>query len=391
MNINHLLKLYIEEKKECWQFTEYIKHNPVLYPRVGDIFLKELFALANPDKKMPYNRRKKIQMDTVWYKRSKASLATFVLGCEIARVLNCDMDIQLQNGQKIPFYAYYYLTCLFLGEAQELSLKELSWETVAKLKKEKELRGICKPDSRRYYKAVGMNEEHVASDFPISKHFCPMGQEYECEVECPKQLTIGNWSIAKGTINFRQREELLYFSATQNRHFPKGNLTGELLSHFLTNEYMEYYERLREEDPSAEGSINCQLLSVFAYLTDCLNGLTWMHLLLHEKKTGELAELFKKDGLWQLMELLHDTNLRVDNPLLLVLTIGEVLNPFNINEALECQDWLDYEFDSASSKIIVAVNDKESCDESVLSEYKQRFYNLKAILQKTDITLECTF
>ncbi|MBQ7360449.1 MAG: hypothetical protein IJW63_10175 [Lachnospiraceae bacterium] len=388
MNIDYLLKLYSEEERECWQFTEYIKHNPVLYPRVGDIFLKELFALANPDKKMPYNRRKKIQMDTVWYKRSKASLATYVLGCETARMLGCDTDIYLENGQRIPFYAIFYLTCLFLGEAQELSVKELTSEMVSKLKKEKEVKGICKPDCRRYFKAVGVNVEHVASDFPLSKHFCPLQQEYECEVECSKQLKVGNEIFTKGIVNFRQREELLFFSTTQRRQLPKGILAGELLCQFLTTEYKGFADSLKDDNMTAETEINCQLLAVFAFLTDCLNGLTWMKLLLSQNLGVEkLKEMFQKEGLWQLTELVSERKWNTNNPLLFVLMIGEALNPFALGEKQEC---IDFEFDIPGKKITISTNDNTKGEMDALLDYKQSIYKLKEFLINSDITIECT-
>ena len=272
MNIDGLIKTYMEGERECFEFTEYLKHNPVLYPRVGDIFLRELFILANPDRKPPYSRRKKAQMDNLWHKVSKKTLAQYLIGCEIVKNSNLQLDFELENGNKIPFSAYGYLICLFLGRAEELSTQNLQEELIAKLKKEKAQKGICKPDARKYYKTIGLLLDQVASDFPLTKNYCPMKLEYVCKENCPTTLKLGGMELARGRFHYREKEDLLFLYASKKGHLPKELIAGEMLFQFIRKEYSAFlsvpFDQFEMETDWNKEHFNCQLFGVFAYIMD---------------------------------------------------------------------------------------------------------------------------
>lgn len=386
MFIEQLLKMYNDGERECWQCTEYIKHNPVLYPRVGDIFLRELFVTANPDRKVSYSRRKKVQSDSLWYMWNKEAYVRYVFGCELCDMLGLDLDIHLTNGKRIPFTSYWYLLCLFMEQARDLSCGEISNECLQKWKKDKEQRGICKPDCRKYYKTVGLHLEQVASDFPISKNYCPMQRELECERECPKQLVLTGRKIEEGTLNFRQKEELLYFSVNTEKKIPQEILAGELLYHYLQEEYMSYGNLLFEGDGNAD--VNCQMFTFFAYLTDCLSGFAWLKLQI--SFTAEIREQIsqlEKEGLWQLIDLLKKPILKANNVLPLILLVVSLITPSYFCKKIERLESIDYVFDQKDKMVRIRIPEQlMAVDE--LKNYRLQIQKINTLLSKSDIHIK---
>ena len=336
MNIDGLIKTYMEGERECFEFTEYLKHNPVLYPRVGDIFLRELFILANPDRKPPYCRRKKAQMDNLWHKVSKKTLAQYLIGCEIVKNSNLQLDFELENGNKIPFSAYWYLICLFLGRAEELSTQNLQEELIAKLKKEKAQKGICKPDARKYYKTIGLLLDQVASDFPLTKNYCPMKLEYVCKENCPTTLKLGGMELARGLFHYREKEDLLFLYASQKGHLPKELIAGEMLFQFIRKEYSAFlsvpFDQFEMETDWNKEHFNCQLFGVFAYIMDALcisSFLLWQNTNPKEMKT---EQQFWEEGLFQLADLSKENWDSSIHNLAWVITLAELINPYGFEE-----------------------------------------------------------
>jgi len=305
MNREQLIEKIKANEVHYWKYTEFIRHNPVLYPRVGDIFLKEIFALANPDYEVPYSRRKKVQMDTVWYGVSDDTLALFLVGCEMAGEFAEDLDVYLDNGNLVPFYVYWYLACLFLDEAKKMCETKVPQESIARLKKDKSQKGICKPDSRKYYKCIGYFPKQVASDVPVTKNFCPVEKEYLCERKCPGALTIGQTILSKGTFGFRQKEELLHLYLLKTGRLPAGILAGELLFDFMVKEYAYFCELMEEQATHAalKRPVNCQLFNLFAYIVDALCTADWLEMKESENLEA-LREELENNNLWQLYELL---------------------------------------------------------------------------------------
>ena len=324
MEIDKTRKEYLE--RECWQCTDYIKHNPVLYPRVGDIFLRELFALANPNCKMPYSRRKKVQMDTLWYRADETTISLFETGCKVAIQNGLNLPISLTNGNEIPFYVYWYLLCLFLQESKFSANIELPQDWNTRIKKEKTQKGICKSDCRKYFKAVSLGIRNVASDFPISKNYCPLEREYECREICPVQIKIGDCVVQKGVLNYREKEELLYWYAVKKNRLPKGVLGAELLYDYMAGEYSRFFALMKEQKSFASIPIsffNCQLYAVFAYLSDVLYTHSLLEMVEEQKQYGNIKAELEKEGLWQLAERLANTKKIPDNALSKLLIAAE--------------------------------------------------------------------
>ena len=324
MEIEKEKKEYLE--RECWKCTDYIKHNPVLYPRVGDIFLRELFALANPQSKAPYSRRKKVQMDTIWYLSDESTLDMYETGCKLAKVHNLDQSIWLKNGNEIPFFVYWYLICLFFREAANYDMNHLSKEWLARVKKDKLQKGICKSDSRKYFKAIGMSVSNVAADFPISKNYCPLNRELCCKEICPKEIRVGDLTLQNSSMNYRTKEELLYLYAKKEEVLPKGVIAAELLYAYMTKEYNSYFALMLEQNVFATIPIhffNCQLYDVFAYLADALYVFSLKRLFVQYKQNKQLKEELEKEELWQLSDMLNYKNQIPDNALSELLLIVE--------------------------------------------------------------------
>lgn len=305
MNSGQLVENYKADESKCWKYTDFIKHNPVFYPRVGDIFLKELFSLANPEYDIPYSRRKKVQMDSVWYDVSEETFALFVMGCVAAKEQQTEFDITLDNGNVIPFYCYLYLTCLFIDQAKRIATKEVSGESITRLRKEKEQKGICRPDCRKYYKCIGFMPRQIASDLPIAKNFCPLEKEYECARKCPTGCMVGANRVCKGYMSYRSKEELLYLNLIQTGHLPVGAIAGELLFDYMSEEYRKYGQMLEEEfqTPAHPVQANCQMFSVLAYMVDALYASEWL-LRKDRQPVGVLEETLCTNKLWQLLDLL---------------------------------------------------------------------------------------
>lgn len=306
MNKEKWIETYREDDSKIWEYSEFIKHNPVLYPRVGDVFLKELFLLANPDYEMPYSRRKKVQMDSVWYGVSEETLALYVKGCELTEGKTANFAITLDNEHTIPFTVCLYLMCLFVDKAKQMSSRQVSVESIGRLKKDKAQKGICKPDCRKYYRCIGYTPDQIASDMPVTKNFCPVEKEYSCERKCPTGITIGKTRIEKGMFTFREKEELLYLYLLKTGRLPVGVLAGELLFDFLVKEYAAYCDLLEEQNgvDAMKTSVNCQLFNVFAYLVDGLCAADWLEI----KEVDDIERLkedLEKNRLWQLLERLN--------------------------------------------------------------------------------------
>lgn len=328
MEIEKEKKEYLE--RECWKCTGYIKHNPVLYPRVGDLFLRELFALANPQCKAPYSRRKKVQMDSIWYLPDNQTFTMYETGCRLAKERGLEESIWLKNGNEIPFFAYWYLICLFWCEAKDYAEVSLSEDWMSRFRKEKMQKGLCKSDSRKYFKAIGLSVHNVASDFPITKNYCPLNRESECKEVCLTEIKVGDASVRRLGLTYREKEELLSFYATKYHRLPIGAVAGELLYGFMGDEYREYFHLMVEQKAFATIPIRffgCELFSVFAYLTDALYFYSLKQLISGYKQKKICIEELEKEGLWQLSGLLNDKNRMPEHALLdLLILVEEELN-----------------------------------------------------------------
>ena len=381
MNIETLVKLYMEGEKECWQYTDYIKHNPVLYPRVGDVFLKELFTLSNPNTKIAFHRRKKVQIDNLWYRVNKKTLLSYIIGCEIVgKNSNC-LDIHLDNGNRIPFFVYWFLTCVFLGEAEGMSLKRISKEAVSRLRKEKDQKGICRPDCRKYYKNVGLITEHIASDFPLSKNFCPLKQEFICELKCPTALKIGDLEIKKGLFNYRRKEELLFLHVVQDGFLSKEMIAGELLFQFIKKEYAAFYDLIEKEKTECKGqcqdAFNCQLYTVFSYVMDSLTSSAWLKWL-SEQEDDSIKDILTNQNLWQLLDVTKEKVCLPEQRYAWLITLSEILHSICLETAFSCEQ---IEMDFTEQGVVIRLPHCLDEDEKLLS-YKNRMMRLNQMIGK---------
>ncbi len=185
----------------------------------------------------------------------------------------------------------------------------------------------------------------------------------------------------------------MYYATIKKQKLPKGVLAGELLYRFLTKEYIDFYTLLQSERTTFgeidSENFNCQLFAMFAYLADCLSALSWIKLCIFQGRDKEtVSDELKKEGLWQLAESIKDVKVSVGNPLLFVLALAEIINPFNIGCEPELANLFEMDFDAHKQNITVKIP-LEISQEATL-EYRLGLEKLNLLLENASISIRYT-